>query len=223
MSADIRIYQEFRPHLRKLLALAVLLGSTGSAAALTQEAAVEKCRMTVGRPIVQACMQAAGGRAGGANLEGCRAKASPQVRACVMAALNAANGRANVAVELPKEVAPKLDPATALPKDFVAPPRSISDITAILDGEKPDEKTIAELKADADAVPKGRESKQALAQFYFDRANARSQLGRLAEATADADKAVEVGRGAISAHMLGRLMQLQSIQYSLRRRSQARA
>ena len=200
---------------RMLLAFALLLGSASSAAALTKEAAIENCRMSVGKPIVQACMRAGGGHAGGANLEACRAQASPKVRACVIAALNAANGRANVAVEIPKEAAPKLDPGTALPKDFVAPPRNISDITAILDGEKPDEKLIAELKADADAAPTGKESRQDLAQFYFDRANARSQLGRLAESIADADKAVEVGRGAVSPNMLGRLMQLQSVQYSL--------
>jgi hypothetical protein len=115
---------------KRLLALTILLGSTGSAAALTKEAAIENCRMTIGRPIVQACMRAGGGPAGGANLEACRAKATPQVRACVMAALNAANGRANVAVEVPKVAVPKLDPGAALPKDFVAPPRSISDITA---------------------------------------------------------------------------------------------
>jgi CHAT domain-containing protein/tetratricopeptide (TPR) repeat protein len=199
---------------RRLLTLAILLGSTGAAAALTKEAAIENCRMTVGKPIVQACMRSGGGPAGGANLEACRGKASPQVRACVLAALNAANGRANVAVELPKEVAPKLDPGTALPKDFIAPPRSISDITGILDGDKPDEKMIAELKSDAAAMPTGKESRQDLAQFYFDRANARSQLGRLAEATADADKAVEVGRGAVSPNMLGRMMQLQSQQYA---------
>jgi CHAT domain-containing protein/tetratricopeptide (TPR) repeat protein len=218
MSSDSRAL--FRGHLnftplRKLLALAILLGSAGSAAALTREAAAENCRMTVGKPIVHACMQAAGGRKGGAKLEACRAQASPKVKACVMAALNAANGRANVAVEMPKEAAPKLDPGTALPKDFVAPPRNISDITAILDGEKPDEKMIAELKADADATPTGKESREDLAQFYFDRANARSQLGRLAESVADADKAVEVGRGAVSLNMLARLMQLQSVQHSL--------
>jgi CHAT domain-containing protein len=200
--------------LRKLLALAILLGSTGSAAALTKEAAIENCRMTVGKPIVQACMQAQGGRRAGADIEGCRAQAKPKVHACVLAALNAANGRANVAVEVPKEAAPKLDPGTALPKDFVAPPRNISDITAILDGEKPDEKLIAELKSDADAVPTGKEARVDLAQFYFDRANARAQLGRLADATADAGKAVEAGRGVASPNMMGRMMQLQSLQYA---------
>ena len=195
---------------RQLLALAILLLSTGSAAALSREAAIENCRMTVGKPIVQACM-----RSGGANLEACRAKASPQVRACAMAALNAANGRANVAVELPKETAPKLEAGTALPKDFVAPPRSIADITAVLDGDKPDEKMIAELKSDADAVPTGKESRQDLAQLYFDRANARAQLGRLGEAMSDADKAVEVGRGAVNPNLLGRMLQLQSLQHAV--------
>lgn len=196
---------------RTLLALAILLGTTGSAAALSKEAALENCRMTIGKPIVQACMRAGGG----ANLEACRAKASPQVRSCVMAALNAANGRANVAVEVPKESAPKLEAGTALPKDFVAPPRSIADITAVLDGDRPDEKMIAELKSDADAVPTGKESRQDLAQLYFDRANARAQLGRLAEAMADADKAAEVGRGAVGPNLLGRILQLQSLQHAL--------
>lgn len=198
----------------RLIAIGLFLGSAGSAAALTMEAARENCRMTVGKPIVQACMQAAGGRKAGADIEACRAKASPQVKACVMAALNAANGRANVAVELPKEAAPKLDPGTALPKGFIAPPRTIADITAILDSEKPDVKLIEELKSDADSAPTGKESREDLAQFYFDRANARAQLGRLAESIADANKAIEVGRGAVDANMMGRLMQLLSLQYA---------
>ncbi|GLR84191.1 CHAT domain-containing tetratricopeptide repeat protein [Bradyrhizobium iriomotense] len=198
--------------IRNLLATGLLLGSTVSTFALTQEAARENCRMTVGKPIVHACMQAAGGRKGGADLEACRAKAKPQVHACVLAALNAANGRANVAVEVPKEIAPKLEPGTALPKGFIAPPRTIADITAILDSEKPDVKLIEELKSDADSTPTGKESREA--QFYFDRANARAQLGRLAESIADANKAMEVGRGAVSANMMGRLMQLAAAQYT---------
>ncbi len=74
-------------------------------------------------------------------LEQCRAKASPKVRECVIAALNKANGRANIAVEAPKEQAPSADiekQAEALPTTFVAPPRTITDITTLLDSEKPD-------------------------------------------------------------------------------------
>jgi len=109
------------------LVATVLTASAGPALALTKEAAIEGCRERVGRPIVMACKQ------GGGSLESCRAKAHPQVHACVVAALNAANGRANVAVAIPTESAPKLAPGNALPAGFVAPPRTISDITAILD------------------------------------------------------------------------------------------
>lgn len=193
------------------------LAGSQAMAELSKEAALENCRMTIGKPFVHACMMALGGGKApnaDANREGCRAKASPQVRACVMAALNAANGRANVAVEVPKEVVPALPSGTALPAGFVAPPRSIADITAILDSEKPDFKKIEELKGDADAQPTGKESRGDLAQFYFDRANARAQLGQLAESIADANKAVEVGKGVIDSNMMGRLLQLVAIQYS---------
>ncbi|NOJ46983.1 CHAT domain-containing protein [Bradyrhizobium archetypum] len=166
--------------------------------------------MTVGRPIVQACMRSSGGAG---NIEACRAQAKPSVRACVKSALDKANGRANVAVAIPTEVAPKVAPGSALPAGFVAPPRTITDITAILDSEKPDLKTIEELKSKADAKP-GKESGEALAQFYFDRANARTQLGRLADSLADANKAIEVGRGAVSGLMMGRLIALAAQQYS---------
>jgi tetratricopeptide (TPR) repeat protein len=197
--------------LRCVISVTLFTAFAPEAFALTPEAARESCRMSVGRPIVQSCMKAAGGPA---NLEACRAKATPQVRACMAAALNAAHGRANVAVGIPTEAAPKTPAANALPAGFVAPPRTITDITAILDSEKPDLKTIQELKAEADANPTGKESREDLAQFYFDRGNARAQLGRLADTIADANKAIEVGRGAITANMMGRLIQLAAKQYS---------
>ena len=202
---------------RSIVLAALLAASTAPAFALSVDAARENCRMTVGKPIVHACMQALGGRKAPGfeqNLAGCREKATPQVQACMKAALNAANGRANVAVAVPTEAAPVAAAVDASPKAFVAPPRTITDITAILDSEKPDLKKIEELKEDADSNPTGKESKEDLAQFYFDRGNARAQLGRLAESIADANKAMEVGRGAISANMMGRLMQLAVVQYS---------
>lgn len=188
-----------------------------SALALTPEAALETCRMTVGQPMVRACMQSLGGRnASGAeaNLQACRARAKPQVRACVMAALNAANGRANVAVAIPTEVAPKAVAAGAAPAGFVTPPRTIADVAAILESEKPDAGTIEKLKADADAKPTGKESREGLARFYFDRGNVRAQLGRLADSIADANKAIEIGQGAVGTGMMGRLLQFATIQYS---------
>jgi CHAT domain-containing protein len=189
----------------------VVVGSPNPALALTKEAAIENCRMTVGKPIVMSCMRASGGMA---SLEACRAKATPPVRACVIAALNAANGRANVAVTAPSEAAPKALPTGTAPTSFVAPPRTISDITAILDSEKPDAKAIAELKSEADAEPTGKEARADLARFYFDRASARAQLGRLADSIADANKAIETGRGVVSLSLMGRMSQLAALQYS---------
>ena len=99
------------------LAFAAAAIAACPASALTLEAARESCRMSAGRPIVQACV-----KGGGGSLEACRAKATPAVRACVTAALNAANGRANVAVAAPTEEAAKVSPGTALPAGFVPPP-----------------------------------------------------------------------------------------------------
>jgi CHAT domain-containing protein len=196
---------------RYVVSAAILAVTAPSAQALSLDDARENCRMTVGRPIVQSCMRASGGAG---SIEACRAKATPAVRACVMAALNAANGRANVAVAIPTEAAPKVPAGSALPVGFAAPPRTITDITAILDSEKPDLKTIEELKAEADSKPTGKESGEGLAQFYFDRSNARAQLGRLADSIADANKAIEVGRGAITPLMMGRLIAFAAQQYS---------
>jgi len=190
------------------LAFAAAAIAACPASALTLEAARESCRMSAGRPIVQACV-----KGGGGSLEACRAKATPAVRACVTAALNAANGRANVAVAAPTEEAAKVSPGTALPAGFVPPPRTITDITSILDNEKPDLKVIEELKEEADAQPTGKESRADLAQFYFDRGSARSQLGRIAEAIADGNKAVEIGQGAVGVNLYGRLIEFVALQY----------
>jgi CHAT domain-containing protein len=192
------------------LLVAFVVGSC-PAAALTLEQARENCRATVGRPIVQACRQ--GGRG---DLEACRALASPKVRACVQSALNAANGRANVPVAIPTQPAPR--PAADAPAGqaaaFVAPPRTIADITAILDSEKPDAAKIEELKVAADEAPPAGASRADLAQFYYDRGNARGQLGRLSEAIGDANKAIATGQGAIDANMMGRLLQFAGLQYT---------
>ena len=189
----------------------VLIGAQ-NAVSLTKEDAVENCRATVGRPIVQACMR--GGH--GEGLETCRAQATPKVRECVIAALNAANGRANVPVAVPKEQGPSeaiAAQADALPSVFVAPPRTITDIAAILDSDKPDAEKIAKLHADADAPVPAKAARADLAKFYYDRGNARAQLGQLAGAIADADKALETARGAVEPNLLGRLEQFAAIQY----------
>ncbi len=195
-----------------LIAVPTLAIANG-AFALTKEQAIENCRNTVGRPIVQGCM--AGNRNG--DREACRALATPKVRACVMAALNAANGRANVSVAAPTEQGPSADivkEAAALPTNFVAPPRTIADITAILDSEKPDPAKIAKLQAEAEAPVPGKASRPELAKFYYQRGNARARLGQLSGALADADKALESARGAVDANLLGRIEQFAGLQYA---------
>ena len=187
-----------------------LVSATG-ASALSQEQAVENCRQTVGSPIVRACMQSMGGGDKEANRAKCRETASPKVRACVLAALNAANGRANVAIELHKggkPQGPKVAPGNALPAGFVAPPRTIADIAAILDSEKPDAATLAKLKADADSEPDRNASQSDLADFYNDRANARSQLGRNAEALADGERALKAAKAVGDFYFTQRIQNL---------------
>ena len=165
------------------------------AIALTMEQANATCRETVGRPIVQACM---GGQGRGPDAEqrreACRAKASPSVRACTIAALNKAHGRANVAVAVDDGKTKKetIDLGNALPAGFVAPPRTIADITAVLDNEKPDPATLAKLKDEADDEPEKALSVSDLAEFYYDRGTARSVLGRNADAIADGEKGLGI-------------------------------
>ena len=176
-----------------ILGASILLGAVGPAAALTLEEAQTNCRASVGTPIVRACL--GGQRGEGAALEACRAKASPQVRACVQAAMNKANGRANVAVAVgaKTEAAPI---GNALPAGFVPPPRSISDISAMLDNEKPDAAKLAQMKEDAEEEPDAKLGARERAEFYYDRANTRSLLGRYPDAMSDARKALPL---AISA------------------------
>jgi tetratricopeptide (TPR) repeat protein len=56
--------------------------------ARSQNPAMERCRETVGRPIVMPCMRAGG------SLESCRALATPKVKACVQAAMGGRPGNA---------------------------------------------------------------------------------------------------------------------------------
>ncbi|CAN5725455.1 tetratricopeptide repeat protein [soil metagenome] len=77
---------------------------------------------------------------------------------------------------------------------FVAPPRSVSDITAVLDGQKPDAARLAKLQTTASAVPPASLDDTALAAFHYERAEALSDLGRAQEAVAAADLSIELGR-----------------------------
>ncbi|HYS88206.1 MAG TPA: hypothetical protein VEN78_24880, partial [Bradyrhizobium sp.] len=174
------------------------LFAVAPAHALELNQAIENCRSTVGKPIVMACM-----RGGGGSLEACRASAGPKVKACVQSAMLASRPKAAL-FDAAKVSAPKPGEAAAdaaalankAPASLVAPPRTVSDIAAILDQQKPDAARIAELTATADAaVPKGLKGLE-LADFYYGRGQARSLLGRSDDAVADAELAVSNGQGS---------------------------
>ena len=97
---------------------------------------------------------------------------------------------------------------------FVPPPRSVADITAILDQEKPDPNKAARLRAEADAKPPATSDRATLAKFHYGRCTARGTLGDLRAAIADCQKAVDLGQGAVNLIDLGRLRQGLSRQYS---------
>ena len=75
------------------------------------------------------------------------------------------------------------------------PPRSVADITAILDQEKPDLAKIAAQAKIADAAPPANLSGLVLARFYAGRAAAAEAIGRVGHGIADLHKALEIGFG----------------------------
>src|SRR5580698_11611101 len=84
--------------------------------------------------------------------------------------------------------------ASAVQPAFVAPPRTIADITAVLDSEKPDAAKIAQRKAEADAQPPANAPPDKLAQFYYDRGNARSLLAQNKDALGDGLQALNLSK-----------------------------
>jgi CHAT domain-containing protein len=196
------------------LAALALPQTAAAAPAPTHDQIMETCREAA-KPQMLVCMQ---GRKGSgdreSNLAACRASVGAAlVRACVTREeQRLAVG--NAAPEAPKEqpAAPS-NGAAPVAAAFVPPPRTIADITAILDGEKPDEATIARRQADADLAPPSNKSPTQLSQFYYDRGTTRALLGRNQDALADAQKALEVGKGAIPFRQAWRIRQFMALQY----------
>ena len=172
--------------------------------ALELEQARESCRNSIGRPTYLACKDKGGMH------EACMARAKAAATPCVRNAMMAARPKAAL-FDAAKVSAPKKEDiaagAAALAKtnaSLVAPPRTVSDITAILDQQKPDPAKIAELTATADApVPAGLKGNE-LAAFHYKRGQARTLVGRSDEALADAELAVSLGKGADYKTLLSR-------------------
>jgi CHAT domain-containing protein/tetratricopeptide (TPR) repeat protein len=76
------------------------------------------------------------------------------------------------------------------------PPRSIADITAILDQQKPDPARAEAYRMAANAIPTAGADAAALTHFYFDRGIAAGELGRTPQLVADLRQAAALGRQA---------------------------
>jgi len=178
--------------------------------AATHDQIIESCRQSL-HPQIMACAQAKGLRG---NPEAVRQQCGfALVRACVI------REEQKQAAGKPAPAAPKADadaaPAngSAVPTVFVAPPRTIADITAILDSEKPDAAKISQRKAAADAAPPTGLPPVKLAQFYYDRGNARALLAQNKEALADGLQALTINKSAGDYSQLIRIRQFVGIEY----------
>lgn len=102
VAAGFMARRSFRigPLLTICLGLFSVLMGAEAVSAFSFDEAIERCRQTVGRPIVRACMWSrrwdVTGQSGGTDLNACKAWATPRVRACVRTAMTAAYGRAKV-------------------------------------------------------------------------------------------------------------------------------
>ena len=94
-----------------------------------------------------------------------------------------------------------LDQARQITAEFqdqgiAPPPRTISDITAVLDQQKPDPARAERNRKAADAEPPRNASDEDLARFYFTRGIAAGELGRTEQRVRDLREAARLGRSA---------------------------
>ncbi|MBN9586251.1 MAG: hypothetical protein BGN84_15350 [Afipia sp. 62-7] len=177
-----------------IAAIFVFLGMfvvSPEAFAFNKEAALAQCRASVGRPTYQAC------RGSGGDHERCFARARAAVQPCIRAKMPTAAlfDAAKISAPKKEDIAAGAAALATGNAPLVAPPRTVSDITAILDQQKPDPAKIAELTATADAVvPAGLKGSE-LAAFHYRRGQARTLLGRSNDALADAELAVTHSKG----------------------------
>jgi CHAT domain-containing protein len=194
---------------RPLCAAVLASLALSSASAATHDQILQMCRERM-HPQVMACASAKGLRG---DPEAIRQQCGMvYVRPCVISEeqKQAAHTAAPAAPKDEDAAAPA--GAAAVRPVFVAPPRTIADITAILDSEKPNETKIAARQAAADAAPPTGASPAKLAQFYYDRGNARALLARNREALADGQQALAVGKDIEFRHAW-RIRQFVGLQY----------
>ena len=88
--------------------------------------------------------------------------------------------------------------ATFAGHSFVPPPKTITDVTAILDSQKRENVAVeGRQTAQADSEPPPGADRDALARFYYGRGKTARKIGRLPQALADLTKANELSSGWI--------------------------
>jgi CHAT domain-containing protein len=92
-----------------------------------------------------------------------------------------------------QNAAPGASPAP-IALSVTASPRTMADVMAALDQEKPDPARLAKRKADADATPPSGATPDALAKFYVNRGIAREELGRHLESLKDFEEAAALSK-----------------------------
>ena len=86
-------------------------------------------------------------------------------------------------------------PHIAAQSGKIAPPRTIHDITQLLDQYKPDPAKVEELKAKVNREPPAAANRDVLLRFYVERAQAAQGLGMVTRQIADLSRAVELVKG----------------------------
>ena len=194
-------------------ALAIIASSPPTRAA-THEQIIESCRQAHMEEL-RACVRGKIGNphsAIGPELEKARqACGAVIVRPCVLREEQKQAAGVAAPAAPKSEAAAVPDAALEIRPTFVAPPRTIADITAILDSEKPDEAQIAKRKATADASPGGLTGPK-LAEFLFDRASARALLARNREALTDGLQALDIAKHGMDLRFLARTRRLVALQ-----------
>jgi CHAT domain-containing protein len=198
-----------------LCAAFAIVASFSSARAASHEQIIESCKQAHMEEL-RTCVRGKVGNpktAIGPELEKARqACGGAIVRPCVLR--EEQKQAAGVAApSAPKDTpAPAGDAPLEIRTSFVAPPRTIADITAILDSEKPDEAQIAKRRATAEASPNGLSGPN-LAQFLFDRAGARALLARNKDALADGLQALDIAKHGMDLRFLARTRRLVALQF----------
>jgi CHAT domain-containing protein len=198
-----------------LVALAMTAENPDRAVALSMEQAMAQCKEQV-TPVVRACvrqkMMANRDTSPEPYIAGCRAPVVAQVKACVAQLIGAAGFKHQPVDEATAAQGPAKG---AIARMRATPPRTIADITAILDQEKPDPAKLKKLQTAADASEPAKSDSVALAHFYFGRSVARSELGRFREAVADGENAVQVATGKVDQLVLNNFRSTVALQHLL--------